>query len=362
MFKNHQFPLKIFLLWQSTYLFFQLFIQQKIYLSTESQSLYQRLFLSWTTYWDAGHYVNIAQNGYVYPLQNFFPLWPLFIKIFSFQLIPIYTSSFILTILLAALNFILFYKLAQIYLDEQAARFALILFVTFPSTLFLHAGYTENLFLTLSLSSFLLLERDRPLLSALIGGLASAVRLVGLALPLSFIFIHQPLRKRLLMLFLGLSGLLLYMLFLYLSTHNPIYFSLAQKEWCKGGRICDLSNPLIIMKNSFAHLAYFNTILTYGYDTNTLDWIISLIFIVLGLFSFKYLKLNYPIYSLALVLIPLATGSTISMTRYVLLAFPLFFVMVKIIKDPFIIIFVAICFALMQLLAIVDFTNRLWVA
>ncbi|MBI2596787.1 hypothetical protein HYW41_01400 [Candidatus Daviesbacteria bacterium] len=77
-----------------------------------------------------------------------------------------------------------------------------------------------------------------------------------------------------------------------------------------------------------------------------LDWFFAVLFIILLVPVFKKLKLNYFIYCAAVVFLPLTT-STIGMIRYVLVAFPVFFVIPQIIKPK--ILFFIICFLLLLL-------------
>ena len=207
------YPTTIYLFWRLVTLLFQIFLQPHYKITEASATLYQRIYLSWTTYWDVGHYTGIALKGYQYPQQAFFPLWSLLIKTISLSDISVYALVYFLTFILGLTTFILFYILASRLIGQTKAKYALILFASFPSTMFLLAGYTEGLFLTLTLLSFLLLEKRLYFLGSLVGGLTSMTRLAGVGIAVSYLVIKQSLDKKLIYfiyrLHLGMLSILL---------------------------------------------------------------------------------------------------------------------------------------------------------
>lgn len=178
---------------------FQVFIQPFYKITQDSLALWDRLFTSWTLYWDGGHYLSIATSGYHFPQQAFFPLWPLLIKFATMMGLSAQWASYLLTLLLGFFNFVLFYLLAVKLIGKIKAKWALIIFACYPSAIFLHAGYSENLFLCLTLFSYLLLENKRYWLSAMVAGLSVSSRMVGVATAVSFGFIKIVFTKKLLL-------------------------------------------------------------------------------------------------------------------------------------------------------------------
>lgn len=358
-----RFPLLVFLLWRLIILSFQIFIQPYYKIGPKPLTIYQRLFDSWTYYWDSGHYLYIAQNGYNFPRQNFFPLWPFLIKLSTILTFGVFSTgwiAYILTFILGLTTFIFFYLLAVKLINKKNAKLALIIFASFPSTMFLHAGYTENLFLTLTLLSFWLLEKKKYILSSLIGGLSSATRSVGIGISLVYLVTKIPLGKKIIYFSLSLSGLLGYMLYLKLQFGDLFLFTKAHQEWCTSVGQCNITfplNPLIPQAQLF-----LVGLLKPNLSSLFLDWISSVIFLILLWPIFKYLKKTYFIYSAVVLLMPLSTGMSTSMIRYVLVAFPAFFVIPKIIKSKWLIFLLAFFLSLLQLRFISLFTNFIWVA
>lgn len=142
----------------------------------------------WLTFiwgnWDAAHYATVATAGYTQPLQAaFYPLFPLLIRIAT----PLTLGDPLLAGVVLANGFalgalVLFRTLAERELGRQGARRALLYLALFPAGLFLAAGYSESLFLLLSLACFLALGRERWLAAGALVALATLTRPVGVLL------------------------------------------------------------------------------------------------------------------------------------------------------------------------------------
>ncbi len=148
--------------------------------------------MPWRTY-DTTWYARIAMLGYrggdnsiVFP-----PLYPALMALLA----PFLGGNYILASLIISnvfclIAFILLYKLVQReFGDNKLAMYTLIALAAFPSAYFLVAGYTETMFLALTLGAFLAAFDRRWWLAGLLGFLASLARLQGaaLALPLAWI-------------------------------------------------------------------------------------------------------------------------------------------------------------------------------
>ena len=92
------------------------------------------------------------------------------------------------------------------------------------------------------------------------------------------------------------------------------------------------------------------------------DWAASVTFLFLLIPVYKKLNLTYFLYSLIVIMLPLFSGSTVGMIRYVFVAFPVFFIMSLIIRWK--ILFLILCFFLflLQLRFIAFFSGKIWVA
>lgn len=355
-----RYPLTIYLIWRLIILLYQIFLQPFYKITLDSSTIYQRIFLSWTTYWDAGHYIGIATKGYQYPQQAFFPLWPLILRVFWGMGIPIEIVVYVITFILGLLTFTIFYMLGKKLIGEEKAKLALLLFAVFPTSMFLISGYTESLFMTLVLISFLLLERKKYIFSAIVGGFSVMTRLVGLGIVLSFMFTHAQLRRKMLFLIVGISGLMFYMLYLYLTFGNPLLFLEATKEWCKVSSKCGLTFPLMPLLN-YGHLLLIGWVKP-SLDFMFLDWFFAVIFFLLSFFVLTRLNLSYFVYCLVVILLPLLSGSTVGMVRYILVAFPVFLILPSVIRSKILLFLICILLLLLQLRFVTLFSGREWVA
>lgn len=353
------FPVAVYFCWRILITLFQIFIQPRYISGPESATLYQRLFYSWVAYWDSGQYTGIALKGYEFPQQAFFPLWPLLIKALTLTGLSVEVSLYLLTLIFSLTTFIFFYLLAVKILSKKEARYALLLFCAYPTSMFLISGYTESAFLTFTLLAFLLLEKGNYIAASLIGGLSSFTRLVGTAVALSFLTVSSKITKRLLYFSLCLWGFMAYAVYLFVNYKEPLYFMKAGQAWCEVSGRCGLTFPL-------APLYYYAKFIIEGWIkpnfTSMTDFLASVIFIFLLYFVWKKLGLKYFIYSLAVILTPLMSGSTVGMIRYVMVAFPVFYVLPSLLRSKVIIFVICLLLLLLQLRFIAYYSNKMWVA
>jgi hypothetical protein len=137
--------------------------------------------------WDAQHYLYLATNGYgatgdARNLIAFFPLYPALISAIAATGLPARTAALLISNVAGVVAVILLYEVARHDLRESAAFRAAAFFVVFPTAYFLLVGYTEALFCALAFGAVLATRRQHWLYAGLLGGLAAAARLTGLAL------------------------------------------------------------------------------------------------------------------------------------------------------------------------------------
>jgi hypothetical protein len=157
-------------------------------------------------HWDAQHYLYLATHGYsatgdARNLIAFFPLYPALIRAIAATGLPARTAALLISNVAGVVAAILLYEIAAAPgveraadsthqdLRENAAFRAAAFFIVFPTAYFLLVGYTEALFCALAFGAVLAARRQRWLFAGLLGGLAAAARLTGLAL-LPFLLIE----------------------------------------------------------------------------------------------------------------------------------------------------------------------------
>ena len=134
--------------------------------------------------WDAGWYGEIAQNGYWFkPGEQspvaFFPLYPLLIRALTFLGLNRWVAGITVSMVCAMAGLSLFSRWAK-QVAPQVWQSAFWLLALYPFAEYLYGVvYSDALFLLCAVSAFLALEKDRPILSAIFGALASACRPVA---------------------------------------------------------------------------------------------------------------------------------------------------------------------------------------
>jgi hypothetical protein len=194
--------------------------------------------------WDAEHYLYLAAHGYsasgdARNLIAFFPLYPALIAAVAATGLPLRVAALLISNISGIVAAILLYELARVDRDEPQAWRAAVFFTVFPTAYFLLVGYTEALFCALTFGSVLAARRQRWLASGLLGGLAAAARLTGLAL-LPFLVLElwlararlKALASFLLAPVVVLLGFLTYLVTNWLVLGSPFAFiAVQQAHW-----------------------------------------------------------------------------------------------------------------------------------
>lgn len=192
--------------------------------------------------WDALHYLGLAEHGYVSQGEDrwriaFLPLLPWLIRALARLGLGYSAAGFVVSTATAVAAALLLRRLAALDADAEEAERAVFFLLVFPTSYFLHAAYTEGLFLALTLSAFLAARRRRFVAAGALGGLAALSRVTGvLLLPVLALEALADWREtgRLRRAWLGL-GLILVGLGLYLAlnvsvTGEPFAFLRAHHE------------------------------------------------------------------------------------------------------------------------------------
>jgi hypothetical protein len=148
--------------------------------------------------WDAPHYLDVAVHGYmehdpgITPTYSkfgdldlfivFYPLYPWLVGAIYWVVNQPLVSAFLVTGVASLLVAPLLYRLVRLEEGPGVAMRAAWFLLVFPTAYFLHIGYTEALFLALTLGSFLAARTGRWWLAGALGGLAALTRVNGLVL------------------------------------------------------------------------------------------------------------------------------------------------------------------------------------
>lgn len=305
------------------------------------ESFPERLLDLWNT-WDVQQYIRIAEHGYqglTVDGRNlqivFLPLYPLLIKIFSYVFQNYIISSLVVSNLsyIAAVYYL--YKLVKEDFDKEDAFRAVIYFSVFPTAYFMHAGYTESLFLALTIGSFYYARTQKWWLSGTLGMLAAATRITGvLLIPVLLLEYFaarenklRNIRADILWIALVGLGLISYLFINYQISGDPLYFMEIQREhWHKR-----LDFPYEGLKNAIkittGEMALNVNTPSARMLAGPAEIIFAALALILTIYSFFRLRLSYSIYALITWLVITSTWLWLSIPRYVLAMFPIFIVM-----------------------------------
>jgi len=294
-------------------------------------------------------YLKIATEGYHLGAPEstaFFPLYPMLVRAgISLGGRPALWGVLIsLVATVFALYFL--YRIAEKLQNKEVARTATLAFAFFPTAFFLNAVYTEAIFVAFAAGSYwAAYVRRNLLLAGLLRALAAATRNTGvlLLIPLVYLWLRNRSEfgwRGVWKIALVPAGLLGYMLFLWYRFGDPLVFADAQAIYW--GR--ELTNPLDTLAKAWTSAAYG---LKYVLDpatlflstdglpaseaSNTFNIAFLVLFLILMGIGFVILPAELSVYSFVVVLLPVLTASAfyplMSLPRFVLGAFPLFFVL-----------------------------------
>jgi hypothetical protein len=211
-------------------------------------------FLHELANWDGLWYRELANHGYPAHVDygqttlGFFPLFPIAIWLVEpvFLVLTSHNSIWAATVsgaLLSAVGgwiaTVLVHRLADGWWGREAARRATILFVVFPGSVVFSMVYSEALLMPLAVGCIWALERRRWVLAGVLAGFGSAVQPVGLMLPVVCLTAAlleayrcrghlRDARRALIAPVLSITGVVSFMLFLWIWTGSPFANYIAQ--------------------------------------------------------------------------------------------------------------------------------------
>ena len=315
------------------------------------------------SHWDGEHYVALATGGYLQPPGNvspaFFPLYPLLVRSLAelsggpLSLGAVSAWGALLSLVCLPLALFFVYRVAEDGWGDAVARAATLALAFFPTSFFLNSAYTESLFLALSAGSLWAARVRRDLLLAcLLAGLAAATRNVGVFLlaPLFLLWLRDVRRYRWRGVYLALapSGLVAYAAYLWWRFGDPLLFYTDQQKWGRqaagpfatAGRVWEaavagserLLDPRLWADPSLANLADHLEAANNLY--NLAFFVFAVVLLILG---FRDLPADLGVYAFLLVAPATLFGTPASplmgTPRYVLVAFPLFIVLGRLLSE-----------------------------
>lgn len=322
-------------------------------------------FANWDGYW----YANIARDGYFYDPQSqssvaFFPAYPLLSRAVM-RVSGVDAEAAMLVVSHAALIgvFLLLYvyirQRSDHHLEDHELRdTVLAVFALWPTTMFFRMAYTESLFvLLLLLIMYGMQRRWNPVAIALIIGLATATRAVGVAaLPVFALHLWREsatlrgfLVRSAVLMPVACWGIVAYMTFQYIEFGDALAFVKTQDHWARRppSPLFEQLKTALILQPIWS--VYDPSSLSYWrrYDThavpmfslqfcNPIYFVLSTMLLILGARK-RWLNEREIVLVAFLLLIPYLTHShralMMAQGRYAAAAFPLYIVVARLVRN-----------------------------
>lgn len=290
--------------------------------------------------WDTTWYLDIARDGYstttsfAGEIESDFAFFPLLPGIMALAL-DLGLNPFIVALIASNAAFLValvaFNALTRERLGERRANIATWAIALFPPAFVMSLAYTEGLVLMLVVGAALAAHRQMYLVAGLACAAASVARPTGVLaiLLVGLIVMRDPAAGRLRRLALvavpgaiALGSFLLWMQVARGSWSLPFE---AQSAWDRGGVLTGLVTQLPDdLAAAWGHLS--NLHFTAAWTSAARDIFFGTLYVVLLVKLWRTeggLRSPWVVYSLAVLALPLSTGSIASVARFGVLAFPL---------------------------------------
>lgn len=300
---------------------------------------YSNLFQRNDSYW----YKNIAENGYprikdpielgyvgegkiIQSVWAMFPLYPMVVKsVMSIGSFTFVESAFIISLLLTPAVFILYYLMGtHLFNFKKSKAFkSTLIFICFPFHFYYSMYYTEALFFTLLSIGFLSVHLKKYWITCISLFLLTIMRPNGIvtAFPIFLYYLEKEggylfwwnqfkmlnVKKFSKWLWFLSAPTALFLYCLYQKEMTNFYFAYvkAQEGWFK-----EFMFPLKAMFRDAVFWSQFNSFYT-------------VFAFIAAVFSLKKLPLSLNLFIWLSLLLPLSSGSVVSMPRFISLLFPI---------------------------------------
>jgi hypothetical protein len=334
--------------------------------------------------WDARWFLHIARDGYNATSAAFFPLYPALLALLGSSLV----LGTLLSLVAAGIGAWCVAEIARPILGDDGARDSVLVLALFPTAFVFTALYSDGLFIACAAGSFLAAQRGRPVLAGVLGGLAVATRLLGLALLPALVLLLWPRRARdawrLAPLLLLPAAVGIYALYLDHQFGDPWAFSKAQASpgWDRQvGTLGPLSGLWMAIQAGghggleiLRHLPRSADIGAEGYSPtdriafwNAVHLVLLVPVVWLTWLAWKRLGAAFGLYALATLVVVLTAPSRgfplVSLPRFLLADFPVLIALAAVIQGrPGLRTGVLVGLGALSAAAGVAFSRGIWIA
>jgi hypothetical protein len=288
--------------------------------------------------WDAGWYLQIVTEGYQYAggdptvQQNivFFPAYPMLTRavgrLLGGEMTGYVAAGMLISIAAFAGALVYIYAFTRDRWGEDTARAAIWLLAAYPFAIFFGALYSESLFLLGTAGAFFHFSKQQFARAALWGMLVGLTRLNGslLVLPLGLLALasstHGSRGKALVAAAAPGLGLIVYALYIWRLTGNPLAFASGHMAW---GRTYEGLGTLVSHQYSIlASAGLSGYVGTPGYDALNA---IGALFALATIWPVtRRVGIAYGLFMVVNIIPALANGGLLSAGRFSSVLFPAF--------------------------------------
>ena len=284
---------------------------------------------------DASWYNSIARYGYERaPFETtrqhnwaFFPLHPLLWRAAGAVTGELALTGALLVNVLFFVALIFLHKLVLIYnYAKPDADRAVFYAAIFPTSYFYSVPMTESLFLLLTVASFYAAKKEKWLMAGVLGALAGATRSVGvILLPTLIILAWQMYGKnwreyrKTIGLLLIPGGLLAFMIYLREITGNAFAFKDVLVVWER--------QPTFFLTPLWRYALSFFRYAATSWSFDLFNFVTPIFGLICGALLVQKREWALAFFTLACVIVPLTSGTLHSQTRYVMVVFPIYFLL-----------------------------------
>jgi hypothetical protein len=286
--------------------------------------------------WDSPRYVEIAQDGYAEPrLAPHFPVYPLLMRLVDKILVePLHLTQgrdgyalagLIVSGIMSLIAVLAMDALASDWLDPESALRAVFYLLIFPTAFYMAQVYSEATYLAFALSVLFFTYRRQWLPASLLITLAALTRTIGILLliPYSFTWFsewwngRQPSRRAWIYTILPLLAFGLW--WVWLDAHH---LSIIEAQRAQSRELFTWRGLLI----------FAGDLLYILREPNAIHIVLDLALTGIALAACWIERKRFPglaLYGLGAILLGIGSGQLVSMNRYALAVFPIYFVLAR---------------------------------
>jgi len=283
--------------------------------------------------WDSGWYLSIAERGYYFIDQTtnavFFPLYPLLMRyVGKLTGLDYLTAGLIISQIAIIAAVIYLYQLIKNDYSQSIAWSSIVFLLIFPTAFFFTLVYTEALFICLVVMAFYYARENKWPIVGLLGFLLALTKPWGVALLIPLLVEYYESKKfnlkktdlQIWYLTLIPLGLLLFMQYLKAKFGSYFIFMTGQKMWHDENTYNFFLTFKNYLSNIFIHISD-----NLPYQTAiSLDLAFFTFGLMMSVYIFLKIRKSYGLFTFFTCLIPALTGIFVSMSRYLLVAFPIY--------------------------------------